>query len=539
VLAAVCATAAVLAAGSASGAGAKPNVLLFVTDDQTLADLYDSLGNHHRGPKLMPNTLHLIRDQGVTFDRAYSSNPLSCPSRTTIQTGQYAVNHGILANIFPDGGYCSQPGRIDLTRSLPVWMQAAGYHTLHFGRFLNGWGKGDQTRVGPGWDDWVDPVETNVSAAAIYYGYRLNEDGVVGPEYGRVGHRDRNNYFTDVLTTKAISALEGLQGSAPFYLQFDNRAPHEDVVDPVGPEPALRYARSMRGKQPPKPPSFNEADVSDKAPFLRSSRRLNPHQLKEIKRRSRRRLLALRAVDDAVARLIDALERLGELDDTYIMFVSDNGFLRGEHRFSKGKRRPYEPAVRIPLLIRGPGIPAGRTTGELVANVDIAPTIVEIAGATATREMDGRSLLPFARSPNTRTGRPILLESYFGGFAHGGKHPVGPKRLARTSAEAADPGAMAAADPTPHSWKAIVVGHWKLIRFRRGEYELYDLRHDPCELHSLANRRRFARVRRYLARQLRVLAHCHGASCRKEIAAPPEPGGLPAAKRRAGRKAST
>jgi N-acetylglucosamine-6-sulfatase len=490
---------------------AKPNFVLILTDDQTLADLYERRGGTRL--RVMQSTLRLLRDRGVSFRRAYASNPISCPSRSTLLTGQYSSNHHVRANILPGGEFCSDSDRLDLERTLPVWLQASGYRTLHFGRFLNGWGHSNPYEVPPGWDRWVAPVDTPSSPAALFYGYHLNEDGVLSPMYGEVGRSDSASYFTDVITDKAIAALEQLDPAEPFFLQLDHRAPHEDLIAPVGPEPALRHVRALRRQPPPRPPSFNEGDTSDKAPFLRRSERMGPKQIRLIEYRNRRRLQSLLAVDESVSRVFAALAQLGELERTYIVFASDHGFFRGEHRFVKGKRRPYEPATRIPLLIRGPGIPAGRTSGELVANIDIAPTLVELAGAIPTLAMDGRSLLGYAIRPGARSGRPILLEGYFGRFGAGVYAPVQPGRA----------GARVARQPTPKTWKAIVLGRWKLIRYSKGVYELYDLRRDPHELRSLARRGRFAPVRRFLARGLARLAYCRGRSCRAAMPKPPKP----------------
>jgi arylsulfatase A-like enzyme len=512
-----------LAAAGAEGAPAHPNVVLIVTDDQALGDLYERTGSGEGGEPLMPQTLSLIRDRGVTFERAYSSNPLSCPSRSSILTGQYAVNHRIFANRWPDEGYCSDAGRIDLSRSLPVWLRWSGYRTLHYGRFLNGWGTQDETRVAPGWDEWVNAVDTVVSPAALYYGYHLNENGVVSPQFGNPHIPDDHNYFTDVIVSKAIVELQTSDLTQPFFLSIDHRAPHEDLVPPIGPEPAVRHSGTFPQKRPPRPASFNEEDVSDKAPFLRDSRLLTHGQLNAIRRRNLRRLRSLRAVDDGVGYLFEALDALGELDETYVIFTSDNGFLRGEHRFSKGKRRPYEPATRIPLLIMGPGIPAGEVSEELVSNVDIAPTIVNLAGAITNRTLDGRSLIPYAVSPTARSARPILLESYYGRFVYDPEASV-----AKGSAVGAVSSRLhAPPQPTPRTWKGIVLGRWKLIRFGEGVFELYDLERDPDELRSLARLPRFEPVLRYLARRLERLAHCAGSDCRVEVRVPKLPPKLP------------
>jgi arylsulfatase A-like enzyme len=165
----------------------------------------------------------------------------------------------------------------------------------------------------------------------------------------------------------------------------------------------------------------------------------------------------------------------------------------------------------MPFMMRGPGIPRGRVSGELVANVDLAPTIVQIAGARPDRRMDGRSLLPFARRPKLRSRRPILLESY------------PPKAGLTAVASGAGPLASIAKDPTPPNWRGIVYGNWKLARFAKQGFELYDLKRDPHELNSLARNPRFRPVLRFLRRQLKRLERCRGRSCRRQIGRPPKP----------------
>ena len=454
-----------LAAGGAPGAGAaadSPNVVVVLTDDMTLRDLYETTGKGKGGKRLMPQTRRLIGGSGVTFDRYYSSNSISCPSRTTNLTGQYSNNHGNTRNTFGKGKYCSDPGRVDFNRTLPAWLQDAGYRTIHYGRFLNAFGLGRSTRVPEGWDHYVQPVETNVSSTAVFYGYRLNINGEVGQQFGNKKKPDKRNYFTDVMVNMALDTIADGPLTQPFYLALDHRAPHEDSVDPVGPAAAVRHERTLKGKKPRTPPSFNEKDVSDKTAWLRNSRMLSGRQKKLISVRSRRRLRSLEAVDEGVAKIVSRLGALGELDETYIFFTSDNGFFNGEHRISKGKFRPYENSSHMPFMMRGPGLPRGRVSRELVMNVDLAPTIVDIADATPNRVMDGRSLLPFANNPKKKSRRPILLEAY--------PPKAGTAATASPAAEAistfAGPLAYTAKDPTPPVWKAIVYGRYKLAQLQ-------------------------------------------------------------------------
>ena len=510
-------------ATTAGAAANSPNVVVVLTDDMTLRDLYETTRTG-KGKKLMPATRNLIGGSGVTFNRYYSSNSISCPSRTTNLTGQYSKNHGNTRNTFGRGKYCSDPGRVDFNRTLPAWLQDAGYRTIHYGRFLNAFGLGRASRVPEGWDDYVQPVEFNSSASAVFYGYQLNINGHVTGKFGNKRKPDKQNYFTDVMTRMALESIGSGDLSKPFYLALDHRAPHEDAVDPVGPDAAVRHNRTLKGKKPRTPPSFNEKDVSDKTSWLRNSRMLSGRQKKLISVRSRRRLRSLEAVDESVAKIVSRLQALNELGNTYIFFTSDNGFFNGEHRISKGKYRPYENSSHMPFMVRGPGLPHGRVSKELTTNVDLAPTIVDIAGATPNRVMDGRSLLPFAKNPKRTSRRPILLEAYPPKASTAAK-PKERSAAAQAIESFAGPLAFVAKDPTPPNWKAIVYGRYKLVNFKGQGYELYDLRRDADEIDSVARNKRYGAVFSFLKKNLRKLAKCKGASCRRTIGKLPKTGG--------------
>ena len=286
------------------------------------------------------------------------------------------------------------------------------------------------------------------------------------------------------------------------FVWLAHRAPHEDDQAPEGPRPAYRDDLFAQALGAPRLPSFNERDFSDKPAALAALERLSPGERRQAKLRAQRRRASIRAIDDSVAEVIDALKRTGRLENTYIFFTSDNGLFLGEHRLPKGKLRAYEEAARVPLMIAGPGIPADRQSEELVANVDLAPTILELAGARATTPLDGRSLLPFLRSPDTRTGRPLLLQSY-----------------RDESEEVVGPNPRVAVPP----YQAIVRGRYKLVLFDNGQTELYDLERDPYELENVYDDPAYADARAYLSAALRRLRRCLGGSCRAEI---PEPGAI-------------
>jgi N-acetylglucosamine-6-sulfatase len=482
-------------AASAPAAGAeRPNLVVVMTDDQTVADLH-----------AMPRTRGLIGRAGVRFERSYVSYPVCCPSRATFLTGQYAHNHGVMGLYPPTGGY----GRFDKRNALPVWLRRAGYFTAYLGKFLNGYGDQQPADLPPGWSDWRATVDFSTYSM---WGYTLNENGRLR-KYGSPFREDPRWYQTDLLARKAETIVERRAGRGPFFLSLNLLAPHHESRTVqrrtgliVRPAPRHRHAAVA---VPARTASFNEGDLSDKPSFIRRRvRAFRRRDVARIRRVAVQRRRALLAVDDAVARVVGALRRTGELAETYVIFTSDNGYLQGEHGIRSGKMLPYDPSTAVPLLIRGPGLPRGAVSRELVANVDLAPTLLELAGAGSGEPADGRSLLRFARHPGWRSRRAILHET-------GGSRWVGP----RGQDEAA---AGARGLRRVMTYRAIRMPGWLYVRYRGGSRELYDLRRDPDQLTSLHADPRYRRTRRVLGRELRRLARCRGASCRRP--APRVPG---------------
>jgi N-acetylglucosamine-6-sulfatase len=473
----------------AAASVSRPNIVVFMTDDETVAEL--------RG---MPNTRALLERNGVRFDRSYVSYPVCCPSRATYLTGQYAHNHGVMGLYPPTGGY----GRFDKRNALPVWLARAGYHTAHLGKFLNGYGDQEPADVPPGWSDWHATVDYSTYKM---WGYTMNDNGRMHT-YGRTFEENPRLYQTDILAGKAAAIVRAQsRRGAPLFLSLNFLAPHHEarsiqrrthwIV-----RPAPRHRRAFASAPLARTASFNEADMSDKPRFLRlHTHPLTRADIRAIQRDARARRAALLAADDGVKRVVDAVRRARELDNTYFIFTSDNGYMQGEHRVRSGKMLPYEPSTRVPLILAGPDIPQGRVSRELVANIDLAPTILDLAGATAGKTVDGRSLIPFARQPNRRTKRAILHET-------GGRKYVGPaEQDERTNATRPMKRIL--------TYRAIRTARWLYVRWHDGSRELYDLRRDPDELNSLHAGRAQRHVRHVLARRLRALATCAGDSCRR------------------------
>ena len=446
-----------------------PNIVVVMTDDQTVNQT-----------RIMGATRRLLRNRGVSFTRAFASYPLCCPSRATFLTGQHSHNHGVLGNGTPIGGFDA----LDQQNTLGVWLQRAGYHTIQVGKFLNGYGVRNPRYIPPGWDEWVAAPDSTTNR---YFDYDLNVDGSI-VRYGGAP----SDYKSDVYTETAVERIRrrGLLGPAaePFFLFVGYTAPHLPAIA------ATRDRNRFRGSPLPRPPSFNERNVADKPRYIRRQRSLSAARVRRVARQHRSQLRSLLAVDAGIARIVTELSGQGLLDETYVVFTSDNGFMSGEHRLPKGKYVPYEPSIRVPLIIRGPGLSPGARSEELVSNVDLAPTILDLTGARASVAVDGRSLMPFATNTGRRSDRPIFLE------------------------------ANTIDDPSPGiPYAGLRTRRFKYVRYRSGERELYDLARDPHELASRHRDRSYRATRAALARALARYRDCAGAGCRAPLGQVPGP----------------
>jgi arylsulfatase A-like enzyme len=539
----------------------KPSFVVIQTDDQTLDSLYASFGPNKL--RAMPNTLDLLAKRGETFNRYYVSYPLCCPSRVSLMTGRYAHNNGVKGNIQPNGGYFGFSFRAAYTHNIATWLQGAGYRTIHVGKFLNGYGDepySNGSEVPPGWSDWHSVLKSDTDH--YYYGYTLNNNGTVEGPYGDSGTWEPREYTTrddigcpyaplngqpcfyetDTLTNFAVQGLRETSAEQPFYLQLDYTAPHGDFRHPAGPEPAPRHYDWFKGAPLPhnRGQGFAEGNVSDKPSFIKEAPYLSLADIHTYRVYWDKQLEALRSVDDGVKALVDTLGSLHRLRNTYIMFTSDNGFFFGEHRLIGGKFLAYEPATHLPFLIRGPHIKAGTESGEIVGNIDVAPTILELAGVTPDKSVDGRSMTPFFKDPELRTLRPYLFESFVetsdvqeaGAIAEAGdqsssagrsKRVPGLEKPARTAAGASSsrggPGASASLLAPPKDYEGIRLGPYKYIAWPDGEKELYDLEKDPYELNNLVRIPNYFPVRNFLHRELTErLEDCVGRGCSEEAA---------------------
>lgn len=330
----------------------RPNFLIIITDDQRYGTM-----------DYMPNTQQLIFDQGVTFENGYVTTPLCCPSRASILTGMYAHNHGVREN----------NDKLNHKTFIEI-MHENGYYTGLVGKYLNSW-KGEYRSE---YDYWVSFFK----GETVYYRPDLNVNG----KWVRHGE---DEYVTYLLGDYAIEFLgTATQQKKPFILLFTPNAPHRPTT------PAVEDQDLLTNLTPHRPPSFNEADISDKPEWLARRPLLTEEQITEIDEYRRNQLLTLISLDRTIARIINYLESTGELDNTLILFLSDNGQFWGEHRFETPKNRYYEEVVHVPFAIRYPPlVPNPYIENGIVANIDIAPTILDLASLPIPESIDGETIV--------------------------------------------------------------------------------------------------------------------------------------------------
>jgi len=448
----------------------QPNIVFIITDDQDIETL-----------PYMPRLRALLADQGVTFANMFVTEPQCCPSHVAILTGQYPHNNGVLNNFFPTGGWRRFLELGGENSTLATWLQDAGYHTGRFGKYLVEY-PDDSTHVPPGWNEW----RVQYGGVGRYFNYSLNENGTV-VRYGGAP----SDYSVDQLTGRVIDFIDRAEANdaQPFFVFFAPSAPHADGMPNGRATPAPRHQGMFQGAAAPRPPSFNEADVSDKPPPIRGLPLLTAQQIAGIDIEHQTRLESLQAVDEAIERIIDTLAERGELENTYLFFTSDNGYHLGQHRFLNGKFQIYEEDIRVPLMVRGPGVPQGVTRSHFVLNIDLAPTIAELTAIQPGRPVDGRSLASLLGDDPPRLRRwrqDFLVEIY--------------RRLPPFG--------------DGDEIRALRTEDAVYVEYASGPRELYDLRADPYQLESLHDTVPPGRLRR-LSRRLWELATCAGDTCRQ------------------------
>lgn len=522
-VAALVVTASADARKDGAGKGKQPNILVVMTDDMAKTDL-----------KFMPNTRKLLADKGTTFADAVDSFPLCCPARATFITGQYAHNHGVEGNFAPFGWY----GMKNRGNTLPAWLDDAGYDTAMVGKWLNGYGALDQHgEIPKGFDTWRGLLD---ASAYDYYNYVMNRDGklktwgdsefahklvefaiiqvddepdslasilaklqeVFGPmPFDYWGSEKKKDYSPDVtgdITERLVR--DERKSKKPFFVWWSPAAPHrEDVATTLmgrpgpDPRPAPRHVDDVADLDLPQPPSFNEQGTGDIPENFDKATEMTGATIAQLELDYQGRAGSMMAVDDHVGELVKTLRKTDQLKNTVIMFVSDNGWLQGEHRIPGDKFLPYEESLRVPLIIRGPGIPKGETVHGQVSNIDFAPTLIDMAKAKAGRTMDGVSLVQTMKNPKKRPDRALAVEALRPLFAgaipqNGWDRPYQGVRTDR---------------------------YTYVVWTESGDIQLFDRKTDPYEIHNLHGDPDYADVEAELHRKMEKLADCAGKACTK------------------------
>ncbi|HUI87161.1 MAG TPA: sulfatase-like hydrolase/transferase [Anaerolineales bacterium] len=395
----------------------RPNFIIIISDDQRIGSM-----------QFMPQTQALIFDQGVAFAQGFDTTPLCCPSRASIFTGMYAHNDGVKTN---------EDKLNDKYQTVIMALHKDGYYTGLVGKYLNTW-LGEPRPEFDSWVSWPGSV-------ASYQDPNINVNGTWSVHPG---------YITDLENEYVLQFLDqAARQNKPFLLIYAARAPHAPAV------PAPEDNSLLQDLPPYRPPSFNEADVSNKPSSISGIHLLSPQQIAGNDDFRRRQILTLLSLDNNVANMVAKLQQMGQLDNTAIFYISDNGMQWGEHRLSADKAAEYEESVRVPFALRYPPlIPKPYVEDHLVGNIDIAPTIYDLAGLPIPNNVDGMSFVKLVNDKPWRDN--ILIESW----------------------------------PERGYWAGVRTDHFVYVETQDDLSELYDLQTDPFELNNLINDPRYQSV---------------------------------------------
>jgi N-acetylglucosamine-6-sulfatase len=467
---AVSASAASTAAGGA--ATRQPNVIFVLTDDLSWNLL-----------RYMPQVQEL-RHGGTTFANYTVADSLCCPSRSSMLTGRFPHNTGVFTNSAPDGGFAVFHGRGEESQTFATGLQTAGYRTAMMGKYLNGYQPaaklgGTDPYVPPGWTEW--DVAGN---GYPEFDYTLNENH----RLVHYGHQPPD-YLTDVIGRKGAAFIAASAAAGkPFLLETATFAPHAPYT------PAPRDADSFPGLTAPRGPAYDTLPT-DPPSWLAGRAPLTPAEQEVIDTGFRRRVQAVQAVDRMIGTLRSALRAAGVADDTYLVFTSDNGYHMGEYRLNPGKMTAFDTDIRVPLVVSGPGVPAGATRPEPVENIDLAPTFLTLGNAPVPSTVDGHSLRPLLGAAPASDWRTTALIEHHG-----------------PDNDPADPDHPTKNSGNPTTYEALRTASITYVEYANGDREYYDRRTDPYELHNTVTTLPAATLAR-LHLTLTELSRCAGSTC--------------------------
>ncbi|HKC29565.1 MAG TPA: sulfatase [Jatrophihabitans sp.] len=483
VLAIVCLLAAACTGGSPSkttGGGSpvaahpspRPNIVFILTDDLSMNLL-----------PYMPHVQALART-GVTFNNYFVVDSLCCPSRSAIFTGQYPHNNGVFRNTGADGGYHAYNRLGNEPKTFAIPIRTAGYRTGFMGKYLNGYAPTD--RRAPGWSTW-----DGIGNGYPEYNYTINENG----KQVRYGDSPKD-YLNNVLGAKASQFIQNARNAGkPFALEVGTFTPHKPWI------PAPHDVGTFPTLQVPRGPAFDR--LPNNAPrWLRGFPPLSASDIRANDQVFRLRVEAVQSVDRMIGQLQQVLAKTQELRNTYFVFSSDNGFHIGEYRLMPGKTTAFDTDIKVPLIVAGPGIPAGQTVNSIATSIDLSSTFTQMVGTKPNDAVDGVSLLPLMRGAKAPANwqQAVLIEH------HG---PVLNEK---------DPDVQQSRAGNPPSYEAVRTATFLYVEYQTGDREYYDLVHDPNELNNLAGLLPALRQQQ-LHKLLAGLEACHGAPACQAAAA--------------------
>lgn len=487
----------------------KPNVIIVLADDMRADEM-----------RYMPNVERLIAENGVTFENSFSPDPLCCPARASLLSGQYPHNHGVLNNHSPYGF-----AGFDDSRTVATAMKQAGYHTGFVGKYLNGYGNDpslvtggpSKTYVPAGWDDWFASLSRakDGTESGSTYNYRFttyNDNGIVDKSH-------RGQYQTNVIANRGMDLVDKWSGTRkPFFLLLSFVAPHDGgPVEKDDPKSVMRpdgryeyygtpgrprWVRGTLDKEIPHSPGLPadggpaEPDLSDKPDFMQKPEFSDAERVAMLDV-ARQRAEALTILDMRVRDLVRTLKKNGEWKNTALVFTSDNGYFLGEHRQRPGKIKAHEPSLRVPLVIRGPGLPRGVKRYDPITTVDLTATVIALGHARRYRPHanDGTSRILTMKKGDQGWTAPIVTE----GMTH-------------------TPGDAPGFDDA-RRYIGLRTPRYSFIRYATGEMELYDLLSDANEFEGKQDDPAYAGVVNELTDLWYQYKDCVGDECRVALPA--------------------
>ena len=468
---------AVLAGGERARAAERPNFVFVLADDLS-SDLVPYM-----------RQVQALQRDGTSFSRYVVTDSLCCPSRASIFTGRFPHSTGVIRNQGPDGGFAVFHPVAEQS-TFATSLKAVGYRTALMGKYMNGYFPegvvdGQPRYVPPGWTDWAVAGE-----AYREFSYNLLvASPVVAPRVEWHGRR-AGDYLTDVISRRGRSFIgDAVRAGRPFMLELAPFAPHDPYT------PARRDRGRFRNATVPRGVLFDGSQLEGAPPWL-PQKPLTSLEIARLDRDFRKRVRSVQAIDRMLGAVRRLLRRLGVERDTYVIFSSDNGFHMGQRRMLEGKQGAWDHDIRVPLVVAGPGVPAGATVSQLASNVDLRPTFEELAGARVPAQVEGRSLTGLLRTGFEPSWREVTLIEHHGPPGKG------------------DPDRQGHLAGKPPSYEALRFADALYVEYdnRNTPPEYYDLETDPYEQRNVYASLPLERQQE-LAARLDALRTCVGVSC--------------------------